>query len=51
LAAAKVAITNVACLARMAVSTITSAVVGLVRRLLKLLRRLLMLLIPRQSSL
>jgi len=50
LAAARVAMADVACLARMAMSTITSAMVGLVRRLLRLLRRLLMLLIPRQSS-
>jgi len=41
---------DMACLARVALSTIISAVVGLVRRLLRLLRRLLLLLIPRQSA-
>jgi len=50
LAAARVAMADVACLARMALSTIISVVVGLVRRLLRLLRRLLLLLIPRQSA-
>jgi len=44
------AMADMTCLARVAVSTIISAMVGLVRRLLRLLRRLLLLLIPRQSA-
>jgi len=50
LAAAKVVLVNLTLLVKMAFTTITSALFGLLRKLLRLLRRILLLLIPRQSS-